>query len=526
MIGKVNDKFFVEHVLPQRGYDNPQVVIGPNMGVDAAILKAGDVFMAVAEDPVFPGPTTSPEDFAWITVHIGASDVAVMGIKPQFMTYSLLLPPGTPEAYSSRLIRAISDEAAREGIAVVGGHTGYYSAVSIPTIGGITVWGYGRDYISSQGAQPGDKILLTKGAGVEAAALLACELRERLQASGVAEELLDRAAQRWREMSVVKEAGLVTAVGGVHAMHDATEGGVWRGLWEIAQASGTGLLVEQSKIMVPEDIAAVCAAAGLDPYSIISEGTLLMTVSPDKAAEIQQVLAEAEIPSAAIGEIRPASDGCLIVAADGALTELLPPKEDAFWALFFSALTDNIDPAVDSLAEELDQMGRDILPFIAPLLPEIGANLAYAPPEPQAGLSDLAAFPARIVRAGSQAVIPLPAARDVSRYMGNALLQLREHYPKVRCIMNLSGREEILKVLRDGRIEAAYMPETDSGWQTEDQFWQDLKLLSGQYAECPPVIVTPDRINLERVILLPAADLEQLRSRLRQLAQILMQSCS
>ena len=53
---------------------------------------------------------------------------------------------------------------------------------------------YGRDYISSQGAQPGDKILLTKGAGVEAAALLACELRERLQASGVAEELLDRAA--------------------------------------------------------------------------------------------------------------------------------------------------------------------------------------------------------------------------------------------------------------------------------------------------------------------------------------------
>ena len=86
------------------------------------------------------------------------------------------------------------------------------------------------DYISSQGAQPGDKILLTKGAGVGAAALLACELRERLQASGVAEELLDRAAQRWREMSVVKEAGLVTAVGGVHAMHDATEGGVWRGL--------------------------------------------------------------------------------------------------------------------------------------------------------------------------------------------------------------------------------------------------------------------------------------------------------
>ena len=66
-----------------------EVIGGPRMGVDAGIVRVGDQYMAIAEDPIFPGPTTSPEDFGWITVHIGASDVAVMGIKPQFMTYTL-----------------------------------------------------------------------------------------------------------------------------------------------------------------------------------------------------------------------------------------------------------------------------------------------------------------------------------------------------------------------------------------------------------------------------------------------------
>ncbi len=149
MIGKVNDDFFSRAILPHTGAASSQVVVEPGMGVDAAVLKIGDEYLAIAEDPIFPGPTTSPEELGWLTVHIGASDVAVTGIRPQFMTYSLLLPPGTPEHYVADLVKSISEHARDLGIAIVGGHTGYYGAVTIPTIGGITVWGLGREFVTS-----------------------------------------------------------------------------------------------------------------------------------------------------------------------------------------------------------------------------------------------------------------------------------------------------------------------------------------------------------------------------------------
>ncbi|GEA17706.1 MAG: hypothetical protein PWR22_1502 [Moorella sp. (in: firmicutes)] len=36
-------------------------MVGPRMGVDAAVLKIGEECLAVAEDPIFPGATMFPE---------------------------------------------------------------------------------------------------------------------------------------------------------------------------------------------------------------------------------------------------------------------------------------------------------------------------------------------------------------------------------------------------------------------------------------------------------------------------------
>lgn len=338
MIGKVNDNFFSKAILPETGAHSAEVIVGPSMGVDAAILQVGDEYMAVAEDPIFPGPTTSPEDFGWITVHIGASDVAVMGIKPRFMTYSLLLPPDTPEDYITRLVRSVSDTARELGISIVGGHTGFYGAVTVPTVGGITVWGMGRKYVTPAGAQVGDAVIITKGAAIETAAILGSELGERLRNAGVAGELVERAAARIKEMTVVEDARLAAAFPGVHAMHDATEGGLARGLWEVAEASGVGLRIERAKVMVPPDVAAVCGHFQLNPYEVISEGTLVLTVTRDEAEAVLAGYKQAGIPAAIIGTVVPASESRRWVEEDGREEELLAPTVDRFWEAFFGAL--------------------------------------------------------------------------------------------------------------------------------------------------------------------------------------------
>lgn len=323
------------------GNPDKNLLVGPGAGLDAAILELSDGrVMAVAEDPIFPAIGLPLETFGWFTAHIGASDVAVTGVKPSHMTYSLLLPPGYPEADAKKIIDSVSDAARDLGITVVGGHTGWYGAVTIPIIGGITVWGFadkGR-WISPGGALDGDALLMTKGPAVEAAALLAVLRRERLSGK-IDATLLERALARTAEITVVEDALTAFAAGGVHAMHDATEGGVLTGIWEISHAAGIPAACDLDSVPVPPDIAAVARELGFDPWAAISEGTLLAAIEPASVVSVQAALSSKGIPSWVIGRFDSgltATDATRegTLKRNGITAPLAIPAEDPFWALF------------------------------------------------------------------------------------------------------------------------------------------------------------------------------------------------
>ena len=94
-IGKIDRTVFDKIIYPNLGASDKNVLLGPEHGVDAAVVlldeEKGEV-MVIAEDPTFGMPTLLPY-FGWAIVHICASDVAVLGAKPKYMTISLLLPP-------------------------------------------------------------------------------------------------------------------------------------------------------------------------------------------------------------------------------------------------------------------------------------------------------------------------------------------------------------------------------------------------------------------------------------------------
>jgi len=504
MIGKVNDNFFSRAILPHTGAQVPQLVVGPRMGVDAAVLKIGEEYLAIAEDPIFPGPTTSPDDFGWITVHIGASDVAVMGIKPQFMTYSLLLPPGTPEDYIAELVKSISNYAREMGITIAGGHTGFYGAVTIPTIGGITVWGMGREYVTPAGAQVGDAVIITKGAAIEAAALIACELGENLLAAGVAPKLVERARKRLREISVVAEAAIAVEVGGVHAMHDATEGGLARGLWEMAEASAVGLRIARRRVPVPDDVRAVCSHFNLNPYEVISEGTLVLTCQPAKAEAMVAALNDAGLEAAIIGQVVAEAEGRYWVEKGGRTEALLPPPVDCFWEVFFNALAMKDDTRTDAervLCRELEQAVKQLQAAnIARLIPEIGANLAYALPEAKK-IKDIAAIPGRLLHFKGRVATLGEPEMGCSSYMGGTLLAVREFFPAARCVINLRNNALVRRACTALGFKVVSMPVPADYRQTDDDFYRDLRQVLTGCRELPDVIEIPDRINLERLIL-------------------------
>jgi hydrogenase maturation factor len=338
-VGKPSPRRLKELLAGNFGAPCDRVLVGPGPGLDAAVLRLEDGrVMAVAEDPIFPAPGLPLEIMGQFTVHIGASDVAVTGVRPQFMTYTLLLPRGCPESDARTIIAAISKHAAELGISVLGGHTGWYDAVTIPTVGGVAVWGFaeGDRWVSPGGAREGDAILLSKGPSIEASALLAIVYRDRLRGE-LGEELVEAACARADQITVVADALLAFEAGGVNAMHDATEGGVRGGLWEMAMASGLGLEADLDAVAVPDDIACVSGALGFDPWCAISEGTLLAAVAPEAVGKVLAAWKRAGIEGWQIGHFT-ASASRALVKRDGQRSELGEPGEDPFWALFFAGL--------------------------------------------------------------------------------------------------------------------------------------------------------------------------------------------
>ncbi|MDZ7832020.1 MAG: AIR synthase family protein [Desulfobacterales bacterium] len=319
------------------GAFSEQILLGPGPGLDAAVLdlKDGRV-MAIAEDPIFPAPGLPLDLMGWFTVHIGASDVAVTGIAPQFMTYSLLLPSSSTEDDVKTIVTSISDAASDLGISIAGGHTGWYDAVTVPIVGGVTVWGFAdrSAWVSPGGSQDGDVILMTKGPAIEAVALLSVVHRGRL-GSRISNEALQQALARVRQISVVKDALTAFAEGGIHAMHDATEGGVLGGVHEMAAAAGIPAHVNPDGVNIPPDIVAVADALGFDPWYAISEGTLLASVLPESAARIRNAWSKAGIDSYELGFFNK-SPNHSTVCKNGKTTQLTEPGVDPFWELFFS----------------------------------------------------------------------------------------------------------------------------------------------------------------------------------------------
>jgi hydrogenase maturation factor len=143
------------------------------------------------------------------------------------------------------------------------------------------------------------------------------------------------------QMSVVEDALTAVSAGvhddGVTAMHDATEGGVLGGLCEIARASEVGMVVDKGKIPVPDEVAKICAYYGMDPYSSISEGTLIITCRPHRSGQVIGLLRDKDIPASVIGSVTSPEKGISLIE-NGEEQPLVHPRVDPFWDAFRRAL--------------------------------------------------------------------------------------------------------------------------------------------------------------------------------------------
>jgi hydrogenase maturation factor len=290
-----------------------RVVVGPRVGEDAAVIDMGDRYLVATTDPI----TFATADVAWYALQVNANDIAVRGARPRWFLATLLLPPATSSEESVQTLfeelRAACDEM---DVALVGGHTEITRGLDRPLVIGTMLGEVAKDrLVTTGGARPGDAIVMTKGVPLEGTAIIAREKEDELKARGVPASVLRkaRALLRTPGISVLPEAEIACDLGGVHAMHDPTEGGIATALWEMADAAGVGLRVDRDRIMVLPEGARLCAAFGLDPLGTIASGALLMTLAPGDAALLVHALARESIDCHFIGQVVPRAEGVNLV---------------------------------------------------------------------------------------------------------------------------------------------------------------------------------------------------------------------
>ena len=296
MLGKL-DPDDLARVLSRTGAHDDDVVMGPQYGEDAAAIRFGDRLLVASSDPL----SLARERLGTLAVHVACNDVAACGATPRWVTNVLFLPDDDPETLDV-LTGQMDREADSLGVAIVGGHSEYVPALERPMVS-MTALGEADDYVPTGGAKPGDRVLLTKGAGVEGTAILATDFRDELDLPA---SLLERAAGFFEEISVVPESAVLRE--SATAMHDPTEGGVLNGLVEMATASGVEIDVSREAVPIREETRAVCDAMGVDPLRIFGSGALLAAV-PDGACDDAVAALDAEgIAASEIGVVR-AADG-------------------------------------------------------------------------------------------------------------------------------------------------------------------------------------------------------------------------
>jgi hydrogenase expression/formation protein HypE len=284
--GKIPIDILKDVVFKNLGAARSEVILGPVAGVDGAVLDLGTKDAIISMDPI----TGAVERVGWEAINVNANDVATFGVEPAFFFSCIMLP----ENADSKIVETISSQmhnAAKElGIAIVGGHCestpGLANPIVVGCIMGLTEKG---KYVTAAGAKSGDKLILTKSAGIEGTAILATD-REPQLAKIFSPEILESAKGFYRQISIVKDALTAYRAGGVHAMHDPTEGGVLNGIHEMADAAGLGVRVFEEKITVEPETAKICRFYEIDPLQLISSGALLIAADPTAADKIVEAL--------------------------------------------------------------------------------------------------------------------------------------------------------------------------------------------------------------------------------------------
>lgn len=304
-IGKVPENVLKRSVLRQIQTKREEIICGAGIGEDCAVFSfdCREMMTCMQTAAVAAASAVSMGQL----IRRCTNNLAAAGAEPVGIMIALTLPPETEEAEIKALMAEASACCKELNIQIAGGQTCISSAVREPVA---AVTGYGRpfDREKSRPVRAGQDIVISKWIGLEGTAILAGRYRDKLLQRYPA-YFVEEAAGFDRFLSVIPEAA--TAVkSGVCMMHDASEGGIFGALWELAERAGVGLTIDLKKLPLRQETVEVCECCEANPYELLSGGALLM-VTEDGPGLAEALKAE-NIPAAVVGRVTDSNNRMIV----------------------------------------------------------------------------------------------------------------------------------------------------------------------------------------------------------------------
>ncbi|MFX1374406.1 MAG: hydrogenase expression/formation protein HypE [Promethearchaeota archaeon] len=244
----------------------------------------------------FPGG-----DLGTLSVCGTVNDLLMMGAEPLALTSMIILEEGFSFDNLGRIISSMNNTAKKSKVAIIAGDTkvmpkGTLNEIIIATTGiGI------KDKtikILDNNLKVGDQIIITGSIGDHGTALMAS--REGLN---ISTDLISDISLLLEIYEVLKSE---IKLNYIHAMKDPTRGGIAAALNNWAGKSNVSIWIDEEKVLIKKQVAAICDMLGLDPYNIACEGRALLAADPEYSQGILEKIKKTRIGKEAriIGEVK------------------------------------------------------------------------------------------------------------------------------------------------------------------------------------------------------------------------------
>lgn len=229
-------------------------------------------------------------DIGKLSICGSANDVAVMGAKPKYLSASFIIEEGFKIADLEKIAHSMAVEMKNAQISLISADTKVIerrdnnapSGIFITTaiIGEVQKSG-----ISAKNLQKGDFIIVSGNVGTHGACIY-CE-REGIN---LEHSLQSDCANLWGLVELLIKNDIE-----IHALRDATRGGIASTLNEWARASNCAIEISEGAIPISNEVRGVCEILGIDALSLANEGVCVIAVPNECANKVVALLKSHEL---------------------------------------------------------------------------------------------------------------------------------------------------------------------------------------------------------------------------------------